>query len=265
MDPKQRLNLENLKNMDWMQGRPKKLITPLVTPGVLSLKESSVTSIQNMLNLTFDAFHKAHRQGFRLQDVTKAPLAQRRKAKKSSGDEARSSSSDSSNSSQHNTPTKSNLTAATASPMRNSPLRNNSPTQRNLSNNSQSSNVSTGFTPLAGAATTSQGPVASATQPLESAGYFSFKESRIAALTIPLSSYSKGGEKSAVGQDEPRGTKRKLLELEDDDDCIIIGETLAPPLPLPSTTSSHGMTSSHSDALNNNAKRTRRGDTIVIE
>ena len=228
MDPKQRLTMEELRTSEWLQGNKQVVsTTPLVTPDVLSLNPSVASSISK----TFTAFHMAHREGFRLQDVTKAPLAQRRKLKKSSN-EARSSSSDSAHSHGSLTPTKSLTSSARSSP------------SRNLSNNSQASNASTGFVP------------AKSTN-LENSGYFSFKESRIAAL-LPSLTPIKDSEDSSSGvtiDSSVHGVKRKLEipyepeEEDDDDDCIIISEE-APP----------------SDVLNNNncAKRPRM-DTIVIE
>ena len=214
VDPKERLTMTALRSNEWIQGRNSQVfsITPLVTPNVLSLNQASMHKVQHQISATFDAFHKAHRAGFRLQDVTKAPLFQRRKLKRSSS----SNSTDSAHSQGCQTPTK-HLTHS--SPLRGSPIRNSpvphaaahgSP-MRNLSSNSQASSTSSmGFTPQltirqqlkfsqqqqAAAAQQakeahSQTSRASDSHSLESSGYFSFKESQIQALlptTTPLNS-----------------------------------------------------------------------------
>jgi ribosomal protein S6 kinase alpha-5 len=247
VDCSQRLTMQDLRSSEWLQGSNSQVfsLTPLVTPNVLSLNPSSVTSVRSQINFAMDAFHKAHREGFRLQDVTKAPLAKRRKLKKSSED-ARSSSSDSSASYGSLTPTK----GLTQSPMRNSPV-------RNLSNNSSSSTTSTGFATIKQQAN------------LESSGYFSFKESRIAAMMpalIPEETCESATDSSKVTQPESsqaeasRGAKRKMDfavkdNIDDDDDCIIVGEEMAPP----------SSNIRQTDAINNNNSKRPRLDTIVIE
>jgi ribosomal protein S6 kinase alpha-5 len=185
-----------------------------MTPGILSEGSSKISQ---QLNATMGAFHMAAREGFRLQEVGKAPLAQRRKLKKSSEDARSSSSSDSARSNGSLTPTNS----LTQSPMRQSPVRQ-SPV-RNLSSNSAAS--STGFTPLKNATTTGK------PNPLESSGYFSFKEARIAQLMSTIPDNTKATDLSSYsGNISPRGAKRKLpmddvFEVDDDDDdddCIIL-------------------------------------------
>ena len=249
VDPKQRLTMEELRSSDWIKDACKSnSVTPLVTPDVLCHNAQSMFNVKSQLNVTMDAFHKAAREGFRLQEVTKAPLAQRRKMKRSS--DTRSSSSDSIGSL---TPTRGSMTPTkglTMSPMRNSPVRNLS-NNSSISNASNASMTSTGFT-----------PVHKVSQPLESSGYFSFKESRIQALmpTIPQDSAEEPGER--------RGAKRKLDIPDthsDEEDCVIIGEEAA------STSQSNQRTDGRtgSDVLNNNsatngAKRPR-SETIVIE
>lgn len=249
--------MEELKANEWIKkASTSNCVTPLITPDVLGQNATSILNVKTQLTVTMDAFHKAHREGFRLQDVTKAPLAQRRKMKRSS--DARSSSSDSVGSL---TPTRGSMTPTkglTLSPMRNSPV-------RNLSNNSSVSNASitsTGFTPVCVASSQNKSQTT-----LESSGYFSFKESRIAAM-MPGAASSSQGEKEVTNEDSVRkGTKRKLEleEAEDDDDCVIIGEE-AP------TTSSGQRTDGRtgSDVLNNNSATTSnakrpRSETIVIE
>lgn len=96
MDPKKRLTMEDLKKNEWLLRNNNSLFSEksLPTPGILN---NSSNTIQIQFSATMDAFHKATREGFRLQDVAKAPLARRRKMKKTS--EERSESSDSSHSS----------------------------------------------------------------------------------------------------------------------------------------------------------------------
>lgn len=89
VNPSQRLRMVDLKNNSWVQGCQIIPQTPLMTPDVLL----SSTSAEKTLQQTFSAFHKAEREGFRLQDVLSAKLAQRRRLKKSSSENNSSSSS----------------------------------------------------------------------------------------------------------------------------------------------------------------------------
>ncbi|XP_031357629.1 ribosomal protein S6 kinase alpha-5-like [Photinus pyralis] len=88
VDPQQRLRMVDLRNHPWVQGSQVFPQTPLMTPDVLS----SSGSTEKGLQATFNAFHKAEREGFRLQDVLNAKLAQRRRLKKSSSDNMSNSS-----------------------------------------------------------------------------------------------------------------------------------------------------------------------------
>ncbi|XP_076264850.1 ribosomal protein S6 kinase alpha-5-like isoform X1 [Rhynchophorus ferrugineus] len=87
--PSQRLQMADLRNNDWLQGHQRLPQTALMTPDVLSSGSSAERSIKT----TFSAFHKAEREGFRLQDVLSAKLAQRRRKKKSSSNHNSTSSS----------------------------------------------------------------------------------------------------------------------------------------------------------------------------
>ena len=257
VDPRKRITMQDLRSSEWIQGSNAKLYssTPLVTPNQLSLKQSNPLTINNQISATMDAFHMAQRVGFLLQDVTKAPLAQRRQKKRSSESTSTRSSSSDSLVSQHShgsaTPTKS----TTPSPVMSSP-------NRNLSSNSQSSTTSTGFTPLFKKQQTS-------VKAKQDSGYFSFKESRIKALlpvtfTSTITSPSQPDTiqmtSSMASSSVISTTKRKLDDLLEDsvcdtDDCVIVGEA------GPSSKSR-----TPSDALNNNSKGKRqRIDTIVIE
>ena len=245
--------MEELRNNEWIKkASTSNSVTPLVTPDVLGHNATSMFNVKTQLNVTMDAFHKAHREGFRLQDVTKAPLAQRRKMKRSS--DARSSSSDSIGSL---TSTRGSMTPTkglTLSPMRNSPVRNLS-NNSSVSNASNASMTSTGFTPVCAAKTSKNQST------LESSGYFSFKESRIAAL-MPTVPQTESDEASDDGSRKGAKRKLELLEADDDEDCVIIGEE------TPSTsTSQRTDRRTGSDVLNNNANNAKRprSETIVIE
>ncbi|KAL5010745.1 hypothetical protein ScPMuIL_013050 [Solemya velum] len=158
VEPKKRLTMSELLHNDWLRGHNTRVFSqaPLQTPGILSATSSA---LHLQLSVTMDAFHQAKREGFLLQDVNKAPLAKRRKLKKSSLD-GRSGSSDSTNStgSGGSSGTMSSMTQSqplSQSPTIESPTRNLSNVSNfsNSSNNSVSSNVSqaslcsTGFTP----------------------------------------------------------------------------------------------------------------------
>jgi hypothetical protein len=245
VDPKKRLTMAELQGNEWVRGAPQVLSArPLVTPDVLSHHTGSLSRTHTQLHATIHAFHEAERRGFRLQDVGNAPLARRRKMKKSS--ESSSSSRSSSNSSMSSagslTPTKGSTSSLAGS----SPARNHSSA-------SSSSAASMGFVPR----TTQQNPL------VENSGYFSFRESRIAALLPSMSTLTEAtaaatAAANAASSSTSSSLKRKLQptaeeqEEEDDDDCIIVGEELG--------TAANTI----SDAVNNNGKR-RRMDTIVIE
>ncbi|XP_067007640.1 ribosomal protein S6 kinase alpha-5 [Anabrus simplex] len=96
VDPKKRLRMTDLLMNEWLQGSNLRLYpsTPLMTPDVLATG-SSARSAELGVKQTFFAFHQAHKEGFRLQEVGNAKLAQRRRKKKSSTD-ARSCSTSSS-------------------------------------------------------------------------------------------------------------------------------------------------------------------------
>ncbi|XP_047108587.1 ribosomal protein S6 kinase alpha-5-like isoform X1 [Schistocerca piceifrons] len=96
VDPKKRLRMSDLRSNEWLKGSNTRLYpsTPLMTPDVLTAG-SSARSAEIGVKQTFDAFYQAQKEGFRLQDVVNAKLAQRRRMKKSSTD-ARSCSTSSS-------------------------------------------------------------------------------------------------------------------------------------------------------------------------
>ncbi|CAL8273341.1 unnamed protein product [Merluccius merluccius] len=97
VDPNKRIKMCGLRYNAWLQDDSQLSSNPLMTPDILG---SSTASVHTYVKATFNAFNKCKREGFRLQTVDKAPLAKRRKMKKSStSTETRSSSSESTHSS----------------------------------------------------------------------------------------------------------------------------------------------------------------------
>lgn len=90
VDSHKRLTMQQLRCHPWVH-HGSSSCTPLMTPNILS-SLSSPRAAETALKATLNAFHKATRDGFRLQDVSAAPLAQRRKQKQSSTDAGSSSS-----------------------------------------------------------------------------------------------------------------------------------------------------------------------------
>uniref|UniRef100_A0A3Q3ERH1 Ribosomal protein S6 kinase n=1 Tax=Labrus bergylta TaxID=56723 RepID=A0A3Q3ERH1_9LABR len=97
VDPNKRIKMCGLRYNAWIQDDSQLSSNPLMTPDILG---SSTASVHTYVKATFNAFNKCKREGFRLQTVDKAPLAKRRKMKKTStSTETRSSSSESTHSS----------------------------------------------------------------------------------------------------------------------------------------------------------------------
>uniref|UniRef100_A0AAR2KS41 Ribosomal protein S6 kinase n=1 Tax=Pygocentrus nattereri TaxID=42514 RepID=A0AAR2KS41_PYGNA len=97
VDPNKRIKMCELRYNAWLQDDSQLSSNPLMTPDILGL---STASVHTCVKATFNAFNKCKREGFRLQTVDKAPLAKRRKMKKTStSTETRSSSSESTHSS----------------------------------------------------------------------------------------------------------------------------------------------------------------------
>ncbi|XP_063216041.1 ribosomal protein S6 kinase alpha-5-like isoform X2 [Bacillus rossius redtenbacheri] len=116
VDPKERLQMSDLRENEWLQGSNTRLYpsTPLMTPDVLTAG-SSARSAEMGVKQTFSAFHKAHREGFRLQEVVNAKLAKRRLLKKSTDLRSSTSSSFSSSSSSGTPATVSHSNSAASS------------------------------------------------------------------------------------------------------------------------------------------------------
>lgn len=93
VDSHKRLTMHQLRHHPWVQAsyHGSSSCTLLMTPNILS-SLSSPRAAETAVNATLHAFHKAARDGFRLLDVSAAPLAQRRKQKQSSTDAGSSSS-----------------------------------------------------------------------------------------------------------------------------------------------------------------------------
>ncbi|KAM6134045.1 LOW QUALITY PROTEIN: ribosomal protein S6 kinase alpha-5 [Phoenicopterus ruber ruber] len=97
VDPNKRIKMSSLRYNEWLQDGSQLSSNPLMTPDNLG---SSGSAVHTYVKATFHAFNKYKREGFCLQNVDKAPLAKRRKMKKTStSTETRSSSSESSHSS----------------------------------------------------------------------------------------------------------------------------------------------------------------------
>ncbi|KAL4630406.1 ribosomal protein S6 kinase alpha-5-like [Arapaima gigas] len=115
VDPSKRIKMCDLRYNAWLQAHSQLSSNPLMTPDILG---TSTASVHSCIKATFQAFGKCKREGFRLQTVDKAPLAKRRKMKKTStGTETRSSSGSSSSScsqSQDKTPPPSDTHPTTA-------------------------------------------------------------------------------------------------------------------------------------------------------
>jgi len=76
--------MQDLLKNEWINGTNLET-TPLATPDVLSLTRGSIKTVQNQITATLSAFHQARRAGFRLQDVSNAPLMLRRKRMREEG------------------------------------------------------------------------------------------------------------------------------------------------------------------------------------
>ncbi|GCB62373.1 hypothetical protein scyTo_0004241 [Scyliorhinus torazame] len=122
VDPNKRIKMSSLRFNEWLQDSSQLSSNPLMTPDILG---SSGVSVHTYVKATFHAFNKCKREGFCLQNVDKAPLAKRRKMKKTStSTETRSSSSESSHSSSSQSHGK---TTKTTKLQPNNPIDSNNP------------------------------------------------------------------------------------------------------------------------------------------
>ncbi|XP_041353534.1 ribosomal protein S6 kinase alpha-5-like [Gigantopelta aegis] len=233
VEPKMRLTGPDLLQNAWLKDNNNQVCSqmPLHTPGILN------NSTHFLVGATMNAFHMATKEGFRLQDVATAPLAKRRRAKKSSTDN-RSSSTDSNNSG-------STVSSITQSPVRQSPVRTFSNTS-STSNTSQGSLCSTGFVPNR------------SVTPVSDNSTNSVSKDR---FIIPVN--SKHGDDLNNSLQISSAIKRKLdmesenLDEDDDDDCVIVENT------FPSYSDSHSVTKV--DKSNGKVVKKKRTDTIVID
>lgn len=92
VDPKARLTIQEVLQHSWLRGGTQLPHTPLMTPGILE-RGHKRTYVESALNVTYDAFNKAQRQGFTLMEVENAPLAKRRKLKKTTSSDSHSTTS----------------------------------------------------------------------------------------------------------------------------------------------------------------------------
>lgn len=224
--------MDDLKRNEWLRGNNTQVYsaTPLKTPGILS---DNPNDLHDRLNATMDAFHKATRDGFRLQEVTNAPLAKRRKKMKNSI-ERHSSSSDSSNSSggsgginssggsgSLNTAGLSLMIPQTSTtnqqvaPVRN--LSNISNTSNTSSKSSQGSVCSTGFLPQMENESVID---------LDCSGHFTVSSDQTDTQPSSITIRSSSGESDSINDSQlflsSRGKKRKHSSegslIDDDDD-----------------------------------------------
>ncbi|KAL1426157.1 hypothetical protein MTO96_018419 [Rhipicephalus appendiculatus] len=77
--------MNELRAHPWVHARGSLWSAPLMTPDVLS-SSSSPRAAESGVRAAFGAFHLATLSGFRLLDVSAAPLAQRRRLKRNSAD-----------------------------------------------------------------------------------------------------------------------------------------------------------------------------------
>ncbi|KAL8572053.1 hypothetical protein ACOMHN_026679 [Nucella lapillus] len=238
VEPSKRLGMAELLKHPWLQQAAPVAPTPLRTPRNLTSHSATVNS---QLSATWEAFKLAKRQGLRLQDVSAAPLAKRRKLKKNFIDN-RSSSTDSNNSSS----TTSSSGGVTQSPVTQSPVRQ-SPvwTFSNTSCASSGSGASTGF--VHSRSSQYQRPQDMGVSPLAAAARsqsFVINETSLAASvevdsqdlclpsqdSHPTTTFTPSTSSSLDTPGDPpspRGVKRKLDmqsdDDDDDDDCVIVG------------------------------------------
>uniref|UniRef100_L7M026 non-specific serine/threonine protein kinase n=1 Tax=Rhipicephalus pulchellus TaxID=72859 RepID=L7M026_RHIPC len=106
-----RLTMSELRAHQWVHDRSSQRSAALMTPDVLS-SSSSPRAAESGVRAAFSAFHLATRSGFRLLDVSAAPLAQRRRLKRNSADVRSSDSSISTSSGSSLTSTSSAHSAA---------------------------------------------------------------------------------------------------------------------------------------------------------
>ncbi|OWF40715.1 ribosomal protein S6 kinase alpha-5-like [Mizuhopecten yessoensis] len=236
VEPRKRLTMDNLLQIEWLTGNNSEVFsaTPLRTPGVLCQS----LAVHQQLSVTMGAFQKATREGFRLQDVNKAPLARRRKdrdtRKNSSGGEPRSGSSDSNNSSSSSGTIQSDSTSQSDSTppdlladrgLISIPVRNLSDVS-NGSNTSQGSTYSTGFVPNNKGQITLADDSGQLTQVLDNSQ----------SSSILIRSPSTESDDATQLFQASRGTKRKhdslgesgcssSCDAEEDDDCVIMVPT----------------------------------------
>ncbi|XP_050404797.1 ribosomal protein S6 kinase alpha-5 [Patella vulgata] len=217
VEPRKRLTMNDLLKNEWLFGKHDLLShASLPTPGILS---SHTNTIHVQLSATMDAFHKATREGFRLQDVATAPLAKRRRIKKSSTD-ARSSSTDSNNSS-----STISSSGVTQSPVRQSP-------SRTFSSASSISNASTGFIPHKSLLTTTEPSGNGTTVDLIDTIHVTTVDSEIDSsqgirkgVKRTLDMMNSENDILIDGDDmEEDEMEEEDDDDDDDDDCVIIGE-----------------------------------------
>ncbi len=102
IDPKKRLTVKELLRNEWIRG-DKQSTEALQTPKLLSNpNDSTYCNLNHNIHKTFDAYYTAEKNGLlnaiKLRDVFEAPIAQRRRNKRSTSSNASSESNMSTNS-----------------------------------------------------------------------------------------------------------------------------------------------------------------------
>lgn len=252
VDPQQRMTMNSLRGCDWLRhangggsrtgfavsgavggfaGGAGALdsATPLMTPDILSSSGSSALQLQ--IHTTMKALSRAARQGFRLHDVSSAPLAQRRRNKQSSTASRSSSSESTTAAAAAATSGAASASGGGASPSKSSPSRSSCSSS---SGRGAGGHGSKSPSPLAKASVARSPPrplacdASGGFQPLrtfsgrppasghDASDYFSFKDAAVSGLPLPDASplvvTVKPRRRGGPAEQQPpplRGKKRK--------------------------------------------------------
>ncbi|KAL1457825.1 hypothetical protein WDU94_008017 [Cyamophila willieti] len=203
VNPAQRIRMIDLLSNPWTNGCDVSS-TPLMTPDIL-VGSSNQRSAEMKVKETFKLFRLAQKEGFRLQDVNSAKLAQRRKNKNISNDNSRSFSSTSSSLSSSSSGTSSLKTPTPSSSAQPKPVKR---PNKNASNSNvfdfgeaRVQEYLSSISSSASSSPTTTSPPSSSTLQLQLSPVR--KKKRPTELTLPCSS------KPLSEQPEPSTSKRK--------------------------------------------------------
>uniref|UniRef100_A0A8D8Y790 non-specific serine/threonine protein kinase n=1 Tax=Cacopsylla melanoneura TaxID=428564 RepID=A0A8D8Y790_9HEMI len=203
VNPAQRIRMIDLLSNPWTNGCDVSS-TPLMTPDIL-VGSTNQRSAEMKVKETFKLFRLAQKEGFRLQDVTSAKLAQRRKNKNISNDNSRSFSSTSSSLSSSSSGTSSLKTPTPSSSTQPKPVKR---PNKNASNSNvfdfgeaRVQEYLSSLSSSASSSPTTTSPPSSSTLQLQPSPVR--KKKRPTELTLPCSS------KPLSEQPEPSTSKRK--------------------------------------------------------